>query len=301
MNQLFKQNLSVWIRKLLRRLSIAEKISYGYTLAIGIGVFGTTVGLILGEYYERQALNTLTVADKQQSLLLELENSLLQMRNHPQKLLPTLGKAISFDFERSTFVGHVERVKKNISDLVIFVNEYPQHSAIDSREFEQFLINYETAVTSYTQSINSLYEQIAPPDLKPEEIQGARQDLLTFLSEDVVSPADSEFTSLSEQLVAIKEAAKTQAEEAEKKLRAALDLRIQIITFSMLVSAAIALLLAVHTSRHIAKPLKAVTHLAQRVTKESNFNLRASVVTEDEVGSLAISLNQLIKRVGQYT
>ncbi len=301
MNRLFEQNLSVWIKRLVHRLSISEKISYGYGLAIGIGVFGTTVGLILGEYYERKALETLTVADQQQQLLLELENSLLQMRNHPQKLLPTLGKAISFDLQRSTFVSHVERVQNNISDLMIFVDEHPRHSAIKPREFEQFLINYETAVASYTESINTLYEQIVPPDLKPEEIQGAKQDLLTFLSEDVVSPADSEFNSLSEKLVAITEAAKTQAQEAQEKLETALALRIQIITFSMLVSAGIALLLAIYTSRHIAKPLKAVTYLAQRVTKESNFNLRAPVVTEDEVGSLAISLNQLIKRIGQYT
>ena len=301
MKHLFEQNLSLWLKPLISRWTIAEKISYGYGLAIGIGVLGTTVGLIVGEHYERQALKTLTVVEEQQILLLELENSLLQMRNHPQKLLPTLGKAISFDFERSQFVNHVQRVQNNISDLLVFINEHPHHSAIDPREFKQFLIKYEIAVLSYTELINALYKQIAPPDLKPEEIQDAKQDLLIFLNEDVVSPADSEFEDLSEQLIAITETAQTQAEEAQTKLRRALALRIQIITSSMLFSAAIALILAIYTSSNIAKPLTAVTHLAQRVTKESDFNLRVPVVTEDEVGSLAASLNQLIERIGQYT
>ncbi|ABA22081.1 Periplasmic Sensor Signal Transduction Histidine Kinase [Trichormus variabilis ATCC 29413] len=51
------------------------------------------------------------------------------------------------------------------------------------------------------------------------------------------------------------------------------------------------------TTRTITRPLQAVTQVAQRVTQDSNFNLQASVNTEDEVGILAISLNQLIKQV----
>ncbi|WP_414519607.1 ATP-binding protein [Nostoc sp. PCC 9305] len=50
-------------------------------------------------------------------------------------------------------------------------------------------------------------------------------------------------------------------------------------------------------SRTITRPLKAVTHVAQRVTQESNFDLQAPVTTEDEVGILAISFNQLIQQV----
>ncbi|MBD2252221.1 sensor histidine kinase [Nostoc parmelioides] len=51
------------------------------------------------------------------------------------------------------------------------------------------------------------------------------------------------------------------------------------------------------TARTITRPLQAVTQIAQRVTQDSNFNLQACVTTEDEVGILAISLNQLIQQV----
>ncbi len=50
-------------------------------------------------------------------------------------------------------------------------------------------------------------------------------------------------------------------------------------------------------ARTITRHLKAVTQVAERVTQESNFDLQAPVTTEDEVGILAISFNQLIQQV----
>jgi signal transduction histidine kinase len=41
--------------------------------------------------------------------------------------------------------------------------------------------------------------------------------------------------------------------------------------------------------------------VAQEVARESNFDLRAPITTEDEIGSLATSLNQLIERVSERT
>ncbi|MEH2418843.1 ATP-binding protein [Nostoc sp.] len=52
-------------------------------------------------------------------------------------------------------------------------------------------------------------------------------------------------------------------------------------------------------ARTITRHLKAVTQVAQRVIQESNFDLQAPVTTEDEVGILAISFNQLIQQVKQ--
>ncbi|WP_427158439.1 ATP-binding protein [Aliinostoc sp. HNIBRCY26] len=50
-------------------------------------------------------------------------------------------------------------------------------------------------------------------------------------------------------------------------------------------------------ARTITRPLQALTQVAQRVTQESDFDIQATVMTEDEVGILAISLNRLIKQV----
>ncbi|MEA5550385.1 ATP-binding protein [Anabaena cylindrica UHCC 0172] len=53
------------------------------------------------------------------------------------------------------------------------------------------------------------------------------------------------------------------------------------------------------TVQTITRPLKVVTQIAQQVTQESNFDLQAPVTTQDEVGILAISFNQLIQQVKQ--
>ncbi|MCG8366746.1 MAG: ATP-binding protein, partial [Pseudanabaenales cyanobacterium] len=75
----------------------------------------------------------------------------------------------------------------------------------------------------------------------------------------------------------------------------------QIIVVSMALSVAIAALLALFSGRVTTRPIEAVTTVAQRVTQESDFTLRAVITTEDEVGVLAASLNQLIEWVGART
>ncbi|HIK05617.1 MAG TPA: HAMP domain-containing protein [Trichormus sp. M33_DOE_039] len=50
-------------------------------------------------------------------------------------------------------------------------------------------------------------------------------------------------------------------------------------------------------ARTITRPLKILTQVAQQATQDSNFDIQVAVITEDEVGILAISLNQLIQQV----
>ena len=52
-------------------------------------------------------------------------------------------------------------------------------------------------------------------------------------------------------------------------------------------------------TRLIIRPLQEVTTVAQQVTQESNFTLQVPVTTQDEVGILATSFNQLIQQVKQ--
>jgi signal transduction histidine kinase len=69
----------------------------------------------------------------------------------------------------------------------------------------------------------------------------------------------------------------------------------------MLVSVVIATFLAICTSRAIAIPIQAVTSVAKTITLQANFDLQAPVTTEDEVGTLAKSINQLVQWVAEYT
>jgi len=63
----------------------------------------------------------------------------------------------------------------------------------------------------------------------------------------------------------------------------------------------IAGLLSWEISRAISSPIKEVTAIAKQVTEQDDFSLRTPVKTQDEVGILATSLNELIQRIANYT
>jgi signal transduction histidine kinase len=292
---------SSWIRFLMLRLSIAKKIGYGYSLAIGIAVFGTTIGMVSGDYYQKLAYKQLTIANKQQHLLSELENTVSAVRSHPQRLVTVVGDSIWLDYETAKFFGDVKRVRTQLYELESFRNSNLNNSAINTIELKGLLKDYEIAIEAYTELIKALWQQIDTPRFKPEEIQAAQQQLSTFVRGESATNLSVKFDRLSENLSRVKRAAETQQMQANDRVKQAEVLRLQIIVVSMLLSVAIAVALAIITSRAIARPLEAVTQVARAVIQESNFDLRSPVTTEDEVGSLATSLNQLVQWVGEYT
>lgn len=292
---------SIWKKYLPVRLSIAKKIGYGYSLAIGIAVLGTVVGWVSGDYYQKQAQEQLAIAQKQQYLFSELENAINAMRLHPQRLVAVLGESIWFDYETAKFLEDVNRVKALLFEFESFMNSSPHNLVIDTTELKNLLEDYETNTSSYTQLIQALWRQIEPANLKQEEIQAAEQQLLTSIRGKTVIDLSVKFDRLSENLTRLRVAAEAQQMQAQEGVEQAEALRKQIIIVSMLLSVVIAAVLALVTSRAIARPLQAVTQVARSITQESNFDLRSPVTTEDEVGSLATSLNQLVQWVSDYT
>ncbi|MDZ8257176.1 hypothetical protein [Nostoc sp. ChiQUE01b] len=77
-----------WFSKITNGLSIGNKIKFGYSLALGVGIVGTTIGLILGDRYQQQALQQQQNAFKELNLLYRLQTSILQTRTHQQQLIP---------------------------------------------------------------------------------------------------------------------------------------------------------------------------------------------------------------------
>ncbi|MGK7919212.1 MAG: sensor histidine kinase [Trichodesmium sp.] len=289
------------IGNFLKRLTIAQKFGYSYAVAIGVAVIGITIGLIISEYYEKQALQKLNIANKQSRLLNDLEKSVLGMRSHPQNLVPALTKNIWFDFEKAKFLGYVGRVRQNLEELSIFIDTYPENLAIEAREYRLLLNSYRIVTNSYINRINLLWEKIEPPNLKQEEIPQAQQAIIVSLTDKEATQRNIKFERLSGKLTSMLKVAETQSSQANSAFNTVIQLQRIILIISIFTSLATATFLAIYISHVIANPLKQVTEVAQRVTKESNFQLQATVNTEDEVGLLATSLNQLILWVGEYT
>lgn len=289
------------INSFISRLSIAKKINYGYSLAIGVAVLGTTAGMSVGDYYQRQAFQALNFADEQQHLLKDLEYSVQSVQSHPKRLISVLGDSIWFEYETAKFLRDVEGVNKIIAELESFSKENSRDLAVNSTELKELLNGYKTTTDSYAQLIKSFWLQIAPSSLKLEKVKDAQQQVLDLIRGDKAVKIDVKFERLSESLSLTTQIAKAEQQQAYINFNIAEKLRLQIIVVSMSVSVATAIFLAICTSRAIAIPLQAVTSIAKNITQQANFNLQAPVTTEDEVGTLAKSINQLVKWVAEYT
>lgn len=289
-----------WIKEGVRNLSISQKIGYGYALAIGISILGTTGGLILGNYYQEQAQQQERVADQQHHLLSNLENATFAVRSHPQALLAASVNPSQVDAQKTQYLADVERMKRLLFSLDTFIQAYP-YLDINTAELHHLVKEYEANIDAYNQVIESLWQISESENLKSEDVSVIQQELLKALHHPSTSQVMAQFDHLSHHVEDAKTKAETQQFQADQKLAQAEALRLQIIVISLLLSVGIAVLLATITSRAIAYPIETVTQVASAIVKESNLEIRTPVTTNDEVGSLATSLNQLVQWVDDST
>jgi len=278
-------------------LRIGQKISYGYALAIGIAILGTAAGQRLGDYFRKQALVQVNVAQHQQQLLQNLQNTVFEARSHAARLPTVLGNTVWLQYEQDRFLWKINEAKILIAEIEFFARQNPDKLATEEAEFQAVLNKSARVIDYYGQLINLQLKEAEAWNLQPNSIESAQLQMLRTSSGQEAIVLDNFAQSLNELISAV-EIYKQQGAEA---LEEAEDLRNRIIVGSMLISALIAVALADKTSRAIAQPIETVTNVAQQVTRESNFNLQVPVTTQDEIGVLAVSFNQLIQRVSEYT
>lgn len=153
---IFNQNQklkNVFIRflDLSRNWSIAKKISYGYAVAIGIAIIGTTNGLLIASYYEQISQKQLRLSSQQQLLLKNLELGVTSLRIHPQKLVSVLDNTIWLEFEQNQFLDEMAAVNKHLTEVKTFIIKHSNHLIINSEDFQKLLDNYENTIKLYNQ------------------------------------------------------------------------------------------------------------------------------------------------------
>src|SRR4028118_554899 len=289
-------NLS-WLKGRFNHLRIGQKISYGYALAIGIAIFGTAAGQRLGDDFRKQALVQVNVAQQQQQLLQDLQNTVFEARSHAARLPTVLGNTVWLQYEQDRFLWKINEAKILILEIEFFARQNPDKLATEEAEFQAILDKSARVIDYYSQLINLQLKEAEVWNLHPNSIESAQLQILRTSSGQEAIVLDNFAQSLNELIYAV-EIYKQQGAEA---LEEAEGLRNRIILGSMLISALIAVALADKTSRAIAQPIETVTNVAQQVARESNFNLQVPVTTQDEIGVLAVSFNQLIQRVSEYT
>ncbi|WP_414526925.1 sensor histidine kinase [Nodularia chucula] len=295
------QEKVTWLNNLSNRWTIAKKISYGYAVTIGISFIGTITGLLISYNNEVNAYRQLNLSHAQQDLLKNLENSVSIIRLHPQRLVSVLNNSIWFEFEKNLFKNQVVTVNRELDNAELFIKENHDELDIDQQKFYQLLKNYRLTTKLYNQTVSAFWKQVETDNLFEEKNNSNQTDLINLIQQIEQFNINIQFDKLSDELVQIISNADIQEEKAHHRFQEAQTLRLQVIFTSMAFSVAIAAALAIYTSRLIAHPLEIVTKVAIRITQESNFQLRANINSNDEVGTLATSLNQLVEWVGDYT
>lgn len=275
---------------------IHQKIGYGYFLAIGIGFFGSLTGLVIANYFRGSEVRKLNHAREQVQLLTNYKDAVVQAQLHSYTFVAVLEETESLVYKKSEFIRNLDTAKKLEQDISAFVKGNPGSLAATPDTLSALLQGYSNTLNSYVSEVDSLIQQFEQSS-NPKNIKQTEEQLLKLMRGDKAKQLDG----LCEKLSNIIQFAQEQEEYREQKLEAAKGIERFIVIMSMLVSVAVAAIVAWRTSRAIAEPVITVTQVAEQVARKSNFNLRAPITTSDEIGSLAVSLNHLIEKVSEHT
>ncbi|MCT7982473.1 ATP-binding protein [Laspinema sp. A4] len=289
-------NLLDQLKTKIRRLSIKQKIGYGYALTISIALLGTGLGLVVGDRYHNKAKQQLVHAYEQQRVLTHLQYEVVTARSQQQGLVSGTDQSLWSQSKSRNFMTQSQKVKTLLTHLQKLVRTNEKSLVtVDESQMQKLWEIQQVAEKSYQDLIQLQSSQsLTFSDLLIRLNDSEKEKVLAQISQ-VELALEALYQALDQTL----DAAQAQETAAKETFTKAESLRWQIAVLSMILSVAIAAMLASYTSRAIARPIEWVTQVALRTTEQSNYRLRVPILTEDEAGLLATSLNQLISRVEQ--
>ena len=274
-------------------LRIHQKIGYGYFLAIGIGFFGSLLGLAIADYYQEKGIKQQYDAHIQAQLLGNFQDAALHAQSQGSRLVGFLNDSDTLFLRKTEFIKAIKYVTFSQKKIEDYLKNKPSLLVREPIEIKQLLKSYFKDLSNYQQEIELHLEKI-----KTHSSQGELMASISAIQNGTSAlKLDIHLAKINHLL----EIAQRQEIESNQKLREIYDLEKKIILISMLLSVTLAGLIAYRTSHAIASPVITVTAVAEKVAQESNFDLRAPVCSQDEIASFAISLNHLIERVSTHT
>ncbi|WP_315788257.1 ATP-binding protein [Fischerella sp. JS2] len=271
------------VNQIINRFSISTKIYFSYAIALGIMVLGTTVGVVSGDYYLHRADQQRKIIRQERQQLSKLQNTLFNLQLFPK---------ISANFQTPQSFQKAElAATKQITvarQLLKQINSSAANSAI--KELKPLLTKHHSTWKNFPSSLELTLHQIESLTFNSNKLKKANQ----LLAEFAASENSNQMLQFQDELATVIVVAETQEEQAEIALLQAQRLQIPIIIASIGLSLSMTLLLIVYTRQAIARSVQTITDIVEKAIAESNFDLQAPVTTTDELGKLAISLNQLI-------
>ncbi|MBD2461392.1 HAMP domain-containing protein [Oscillatoria sp. FACHB-1407] len=276
-----------------RSWKIHQKIGYGYLLSIGIGFLGSITGMLIADYYQGQSIEQLWDAQQQSQLLREFERTANAFQLHTLRLANSVDQPTALK-EYARLQTAAARIQVLEQQIEMYLASDPDWLATQSHVLSNLIASYSDQIAGNTKRIEA---QIGVSPTGQPNLLALQNPLL----KSIETGSGGRIDQLNRQLVEIVSLAEIQTHQAGEAMEYAQGFEKLIITLSMMGFAAIAGIWAWRTTRAIAQPIEQVTQLAEQVATESNFELRVPITTQDEIGLLAQSINQLIERVAERT
>lgn len=277
---------------------IHQKIGYGYFLAIGIGFLGSLTGFITANYYRGHEIRQLAQASEESKLLASYKDAAMRTLLISYKLPAVVEDKQQLLEGQRGFRDNFTLWQKSEQKLASFLDDNSRSNGSRPKALRTFLSEYADNLKIYVGQVESILQDVkALQPLQGQSAASVTNELLSVIRGDTAIQLDQ----LSQRLLETVEAAQIESDKRYRDVENARTYERLITILSMLASVAVAAIVAWRTSRDIAEPVIIVTQVAEQVARKSNFDLRAPVTTEDEIGLLAKSLNRLIERVSERT
>ena len=276
-------------------LKINQKISLGYGIAIAITIIGTSIGIIIGNSFEEKAQKLREDTQEEIYLPTQLKIEVLYAQTRQQQLIAVLDNPQEFEDTYKEFLVHINQAQKLWQNL----KESYENPEVEEYEEELELManlidKYDNVLKEYEENVSTIITKIELVDLSNSQNLEEVINILNNLNLSILVQEIREFIEETDEII---EEVLEEEEDAFAALETAKILRHAFIFTSFFISLILAITFSIINIMLIAKPIKKLTSIAQKVTSESNFNLQIDVNSKDEIGILANSFNQLINKV----
>jgi len=277
------------------RRHIYQKIGFGYLLAIATGFVGSISGMLLADYYQGLAIIQLTDAQIQSTLLEQLKDQVLETHLHGLQVVHGMDDVDWLQSRCKLLKEHVQYAEQLTEELQAFLEHDPSWLATDQPTLQTLLNRTQLALQAYSllveAQLDTLQTQVPQPRTAPSA---------AMLRAIARSPEARQLAQISQELAALQATAEGQEKQAGDILEQTQGLEKLMIVVSASLAVLVAGWMAWRTTRSIARPIVQITKLAERAAEEEQFNLIIPTTGDDEIASLAQSLNHLIQKVAVH-
>ncbi|MGD1906752.1 MAG: ATP-binding protein [Leptolyngbyaceae cyanobacterium] len=277
--------LPSWLAKLKPR-RVGQQISYGYFAAIAIGGAGTLTGMVIADYFQGRGVTQLLDAQAQTQFLSDFDRAADQAQIHGVRAVAFAGKPDQQQAELTDLRAQLATMVVIRQEVNTFIQADPAWLADNPEHLQVLLETYEQQLNEYAEAIFAAVQTENPKAALPDLLAGETTESLD---------------QFHDQLAALVQISRGQESTATNVMETAQGAEKALISISMVIAALVAGFVAWRTTRAIAIPLSNITRTTRRVADQANYQLRAKVGRNDEIGLLAQSVNHLIATVAART